>query len=101
MRMVVAILEPTRLDRVRAALQAVQVTRMTVCDAHAYAPSAGDAVAQRTMVEIAVNDEHVERTVQVLEAAVGHDGPTDGRVFVLPMTEAVGLVPPRRGPEAV
>jgi len=101
MRMVVALLEPTRLDRVRAALQALQVTRMTVCDPHAYARPGGDGVAQRTMVEIAVNDELVERTVQVLEAAVGDDGSADGRVFVLPVAEAVGLAPPRRGPEAV
>lgn len=101
MRMVVALLEPTRLERVRAALQAVRVTRMTVCDAHAYGRVGGDEVAQRTLLEIAVNDDLVEQTVQVLEAAVGSEGPADGRVFVLPLAEAVGLVPPRRGPEAV
>lgn len=101
MRMVVALLEPTRLDRVRAALQALQVTRMTVCDAHGYDLAAADPLAQETMLEIAVNEDFLERTVQAISAVLAAGDDATSRVFVLPMHDAVQMYRGVRGPEAV
>jgi nitrogen regulatory protein P-II 1 len=99
-RLVVAVIEPAQVEMVRLALAAVQVTRLTICDVHGYDRSAaGDSLAQEAMIEIAVNDDFLERTVDAVSAALASGG--GGRVFVLPMAEAVQLYREVRGPEAV
>jgi nitrogen regulatory protein P-II 2 len=101
MRLVVAVIKPAEVESVRQALAAVQVTRMTLCDAHGYDLAAPASLAQQTMIEIAVNDDFVDRTVAAISAvlAAGADG--SSRVFVLPMLEAVQVYRMVRGPEAV
>lgn len=102
MRLVVAVIKPAQVESVRQALAAVQVTRLTVCDVHGYDLAAADAVAQEVMIEIAVNDDFVDRTLEaistVLAAGGGH---VAGRLFVMPVHEAVQLYRAVRGPEAV
>jgi nitrogen regulatory protein PII len=102
MRLVVAVVKPAQVDSVRQALAAVHVTRLTVCDAHGYGPEPAGAVRQEVMLEIAVNDDFVNRTVQTLSAALAAGGmAAQARVFVLPMDEAVQIYRAVRGPEAL
>jgi len=102
MRLVLAVVKPAQLESTRQALAAVHVTRLTVCDVHGYEPEAAAQVRQEVMLEIAVNDDFVERTVRTLAATLGPGGPADPpRIFVLPMEEAVQLYRFVRGPEAV
>ena len=102
MRLVVAVVKPAQLESTRQALAAVHVTRLTVCDVHGYAPEAPGQVRQEVMLEIAVNDDFVDRTVRTLAAALDTGGATDApRIFVLPMDEAVQIYRHVRGPEAV
>jgi nitrogen regulatory protein PII len=105
MRLVLAVVKPAQLESTRQALAAVHVTRLTVCDVHGYEPEAAAQVRQEVMLEIAVNDDFVERTVSTLAATLGPGGPgglaDPPRVFVLPMEEAVQLYRFVRGPEAV
>ncbi|MFM1903233.1 MAG: hypothetical protein RLZZ440_1133 [Planctomycetota bacterium] len=100
MRLVLAVLRPSQVESVRRALDAVDVTRLTVCDAQGRGPDGG--LVQESILEIAVNDDFLDRTTGaiagVLEAS--GDGPA-GRLFTLPMTEAVQLYRAVRGPEAV
>jgi len=100
MQLVVAILKPAQVESVRRALAAVQVTRMTICDGQGIAADGG--VVQEAVVEIACNDDFVERArgaiAGVLTAAGDADG---GRVFTLPVADAVQLYREVRGPEAV
>jgi nitrogen regulatory protein PII len=101
-RLVVAVIKPAHVERVRLALAAVQVTRLTVCDVHGYDLSAdGDTLAQEAMIEIAVNDDFLDRTVDAVAAALASGGDVAGRLFVLPMHEAVQIYRAVRGPEAV
>lgn len=100
MRLVVAIVAPAQVESVRRALAAVEVTRLTVCDAHGYDLAGGDGLAQETVLEIAVNDDFLARTVDTVAAVLAAGGGT-GRVHVLPMEEAVQLYRAVRGPEAV
>lgn len=102
MRLVVAQLKPSQLEAVRQALAAVHVTRLTVCDAHCY-PGPGASLVQETLMQIAINEDFLGRTVDTIRAALaagGADGDA-GRVFVLPMDDAVQLYREVRGPEAI
>jgi nitrogen regulatory protein PII len=115
MKMIVAIIQPTKLDAVHKALARLDVTRMTVCDAMGYARQRGQIetyrgheyqtnLLRKVALEIAVNDDFVERTVECLEevartSAEGHIG--DGKIFVLPMEEAIQIDDGYRGKGAI
>ncbi len=108
MRLIVAVLKPSQVEVVRQSLASVHVTRLTICDAQGYdfAPSAGgqfqQALVQQSVVEIAVNDDFVDRTVDMIAAALGSDrGDLDERLFVMPIDDAVQIYREVRGPEAV
>jgi nitrogen regulatory protein P-II 2 len=117
MRLVVAVLRPSQLEAVRQALAAVHVTRLTICDAQGYHASKdqqGESrVVQESVMEIAVNDDFLERTVDTIRKAMllgdelsadaapnGSPRPS-GRLFVLPIHDAVQLYRDVRGPEAI
>jgi nitrogen regulatory protein P-II 2 len=115
MRMILAIIQPTKLSAVREALAKVGVTRMTVCDAQGYARQRGLAevyrgheyktnLLRKIALEIVVNEDFLERTVDTI-AAVARTGAEgnigDGKIFVLPAGEAIQICPEVRGPEAV
>jgi len=114
MHLVVAVLRPAQLEAVRQALAAVHVTRLTVCDAQGYHETGdGARILQESLMEIAVNDDFLERTVDTIRQALLHgvETSTDGesgdladgpaRIFVLPIHDAVQLYRDVRGPEAV
>lgn len=114
MHLVVAVLRPAQLEAVRQALAAVHVTRLTVCDAQGYHAAGGaTGIVQESLMEIAVNDDFLERTVETIRRAMllGEESATDaagdrhrspsGRIFVLPIHDAVQLYRDVRGPEAV
>ncbi len=115
MRMVIAIIQPTKLSAVREALVKIGVTRMTVCDAQGYARQRGQTgmyrgneyktnLLRKISLEIVVNDDFLDRTIETL-MQVARTGPEgnigDGKIFVLPADEAIDLNPLTRGPEAV
>jgi nitrogen regulatory protein PII len=100
MRLVLAVLRPSQVESVRRALDAVDVTRLTVCDAQ----GRGDdgSLVQQAILEIAVNDDFVDRTTQTIASVLEASGTSPaGRLFTLPMSEAVQLYRAVRGPEAV
>jgi nitrogen regulatory protein P-II 2 len=115
MRLVLALIQPTKLKAVQEALAKIGVERMTVCDALGYGQqrghTSGDASAEghsrllrKVLVEIAVNEDFLDRTVETI-AHVARTGPSgaigDGKVFVLPVEDVVRLSDAIRGPEAV
>lgn len=115
MKMVLAVIQPTKLDALQQALGKIGVTRMTVCDAQGYARQRGRTAMYRgheyktnllrkIVLEIAVNDDFLERTVDCI-AEIARTGPEgqigDGKIFVLPMDEAVQIGHTTRGKEAI
>jgi nitrogen regulatory protein PII len=115
MKMIIAIIQPTKLNAVRDALNKLEVTRMTVCDAQGYARQRGRTelyrgheykshLLRKIALEIVVNDDFLERTVDTI-AAVARTGPEgtigDGKIFVLPTLETIQLFGEVRGQEAV
>lgn len=115
MNLVIAIIQPTKLDAVREALVRIGVTRMTVCDAQGYGRQRGRTEMYRgheyttqflrkVELEIVVNDDFLERTVETLVniARTGPEGSIgDGKVFVLPALEAIQINDGARGPGSV
>ncbi|HEV3023749.1 MAG TPA: P-II family nitrogen regulator [Pirellulales bacterium] len=115
MKMIVAIIQPTKLLPLREALVKIGVTRMTVCDAQGYARQRGRTemyrgneykthLLRKVELEILVNDDFLERTVETI-LSVARTGPEgtigDGKVFVLPAEQVVRVSDQVRGPEGV
>ena len=116
MKLIIAIIQPSRLDAVKQALSDVEVFRLTVIDCQGFGRQKGQLSARRgygeatlnllrkVQLQIAVNDEFVEPTVAaVLGAAkTGEKGQIgDGKVFVLPMDECIRIRTGERGPDAI
>ncbi len=115
MRMIVAVIQPTKLSAVREALVKIGVTRMTVCDAQGFGRQRGQIeyyrgneyktnLLRKITLEIAVNDDFLDRTVECLEEVArtsteGHIG--DGKIFVVPMEQAIQISDGYRGKGAI
>ena len=113
-KLVVAVIQPTKLCAVHEVLEDIEVERMTICDAQEFGPKPRQTVyrghehlpvlQRKVVLEIVVNDDFLERTVAMITnvARSGPDGaPGDGKVFVLPVAEAVDICGSSRGPGAV
>lgn len=115
MKLVVAVIQPTKLDPVREALVKVGVTRMTVCDAQGYARQRGQTemyrgheyktnLLRKVELEILVNDDFLDRTIDAILTASrsGNEGTIgDGKIFVMPADAVVRMSDGKRGPEGV
>jgi len=115
MKLIIVIIQPTKLNAVREALAHIDVTRMTVCDAQGFGRQRGQTeyyrgneytthLLRKIALEIVVNDDFLDRTLDTL-VSVARTGPEgnigDGKIFVLPIDEALEIGRDVRGPEAV
>ncbi len=115
MKLILAVIQPTKLNAVREALESTEVLRMTVSDAQGFGQQRGQAdmyrgreyestLLRKIGLEIAVNDDFVERTLQAVAnaARTGTEGTIgDGKVFVFPVEETIQISDGSRGPGAV
>ena len=101
MKLLLAVIQPTKLHAVQQALSAIGVDSLTVCDAQGYGRQKGQTATYRGVeykvqmlwkisLEIWVNDDFVERVVETV-SNVARTGTTgnigDGKIFVLPTAE--------------
>lgn len=115
MKLVLAIIQPTKLQAVQEALAKVEVERLTICDAQGYARQRGQTelyrggenkpnLLRKICLEIAVNDDFLDRTIDAITrvARTGPDGHIgDGKIFVLPMDECFQIGGTQRGKRAI
>jgi nitrogen regulatory protein P-II 1 len=115
MRLIIAVIQPTKLNAVHQALARIGVHHMSVTDAMGYARQGGHKeiyrgheyktnLLRKIALEIAVNDDFVEKTIQCLEESArtsGEGNIGDGKIFVLPMEEAVQISDGLRGKGAM
>jgi len=114
-KLVIAVIQPPKLQAVREALDKVEVMRMTICDAQGFAPQRARAerpkrnpreprVLRKVALEVFVNDDFLERTVETI-VNVARTGPEgsfgDGKIFIVPAEEAVQISDGGRGPGSV
>ena len=115
MKLIVAIIRPERLDEVQRALAERDVYLMTVSDVRGCGRQRGYTEIYRGQdyqirllpklkLEIAVNDAFVEAAVEAIVHAArtpetGQIG--DGKIFVLPLDDAIRIRTGERGSEAI
>ena len=115
MKLIVAIIQPARLEAVKAALSRVEVFRLTLMDVQGFGRQKGHTetyrghdlsvnLLRKVRLEIAVNDDFVEPTIEAIVEG-GRSGEKgeigDGKVFVLPMDDCVRIRTGERGNEAI
>lgn len=115
MKLIIAVIQPTKLDAVTQALRRIEVRKFSISDAMGYARQRGQLetyrgaeyqtnLLRKVQVEIAVNDDFVDRTLDCLMqfARTSSEGTIgDGKIFVLPMEEAIQINDGKHGPEAI
>ena len=115
MRMIVAIIQPTKLSAVRDALRELEVQSLTVCDAMGYGRQRGQIASfrgneyrvdllRKIELEILVREELVEPTIATIRrhALTGSEGQIgDGKIFVLPVADAIDIATGADGSDAL
>ena len=115
MKLIVAIIQPSRLEAVKAALTEVEVFRLTVMDCQGFGRQKGQAeiyrgheftvnLLRKVQLQIAVNDDFVEPTVNAIIKG-GRSGDKgeigDGKIFILPLDDCIRIRTGERGGEAI
>jgi nitrogen regulatory protein P-II 2 len=115
MKLIIAIIQPGKLEAVKAALTEVEVFRLTVVDCQGFGRQKGQTelyrgheykinLLRKVQLQIAVNDDFVEPTISAIVKGgrSGKEGQIgDGKIFVLPMDECVRIRTGERGREAI
>jgi nitrogen regulatory protein P-II 1 len=112
MKLIKAIIKPFKLEEVKEALAEIGVDGMTVTEVKGFGRQKGHTEIYRgseytvdflpkTMIEIVVDDETVEKAVSVIISAAKTGKIGDGKVFVLPVESAVRIRTDETGSEAL
>lgn len=115
MKFIIAVIQPSRLEEVQAALTEVEVFRLTVMDCQGFGRQKGQSemfrghelavnLVRKVQLQIAVNEEFVEPTIQAIlkGARTGEKGEVgDGKIFVLPLEDCLRIRTGERGPGAI
>jgi nitrogen regulatory protein P-II 1 len=115
MKLIIAVIQPAKLEAVKNALSDVEVYRLTVVDAQGFGRQKGHTevyrghefmvnLLRKVELQIAVNEAFVEPTIEAIIKAArsgpeGHIG--DGKIFVLPLDDCIRIRTGERGSEAI
>lgn len=104
MKLIIAIIQPNKLEAVKAELTKNEIYRLTVSDVQGYGQQKGKTTIYRgheykvnllpkIRLEIAVNDEFVKPTIDaILKGAKTGEGQIgDGKIFVLPIEDVIRI----------
>jgi nitrogen regulatory protein P-II 2 len=102
MKLVIAIIKPFKLEEVRDALTAVGVQGMTVTEVKGYGRQKGHKEIYRgaeyavnflpkARIEVAVDDDHVDKVVDAVNRAAKTGQIGDGKIFITPIEHAVRI----------
>lgn len=114
-KLIIAIIQPAKLEAVKEALTRVEVHRLTVLDCQGFGRQKGKTgvyrghelsvnLLRKVQLQIAVNEEFVQPTIDaVLEGGRSGDRGEigDGKIFVLPMDDCIRIRTGERGSEAI
>ncbi|MFT4937156.1 MAG: nitrogen regulatory protein P-II 2 [Paraglaciecola sp.] len=102
MKLVTAIIKPFKLDDVREAISEIGIDGLTVTEVKGFGRQKGHTELYRgaeyqvdflpkVKLEIAVQDDHVERLVEAIVGAAKTGKIGDGKVFVYDLEQAVRI----------
>jgi len=112
MKLIKAIIKPFKLEEVKDALAEVGVEGMTVSEVKGFGRQKGHTEIYRgseytvdflpkVKIEVAISDDAVSKVVDTIVSASQTGKIGDGKVFVLPIEEAVRIRTGEKGDEAV
>ncbi len=102
MKLVVAIIKPFKLDDVREALHDIDIHGMTVTESKGFGRQKGHTEIYRgaeyaieflpkLRLEVAVSDEELESVIETIGTAARTGKIGDGKIFVMPLEQAVRI----------
>lgn len=112
MKLVIAYIQPERLNYVKQALFAADIKKMSVTNALGCGAQGGYTkqyrgvetevnLIKKVRLEIAVNDQFVDATVDAVIEGARTDTIGDGKIFILDMAECIRIRTGAKGNEAV
>ena len=102
MKMIVAIIKPTKLDQVREALTEIGVQGLTCTEVTGFGRQKGHTEIYRgaeynfnfvpkTRVEVVVTDALLEGALRTIQETANTEKIGDGKIFVLDVTQAIRI----------
>ncbi|MFW5882651.1 MAG: P-II family nitrogen regulator [Planctomycetota bacterium] len=105
MKLIIAVIQPPRLEAVKEALAKVDISRLTISDVQGCGRQKGHSeiyrgheytvnLLHKVKLEIAVNDEAAQSTIEAVIGAArsGSDGKVgDGKIFVIPLESCIRI----------
>jgi nitrogen regulatory protein P-II 1 len=112
MKKIEAVIKPFKLDEVKEALHEIGVQGMTVTEVKGFGRQKGHTELYRgaeyvvdflpkIKLEIAVSDDMAEKVVEAIAGAANTGRIGDGKIFVMPIEQAVRIRTGERGDEAL
>lgn len=112
MKMIVAMIQPHKLPEVKKALFAVNVGKMTVTNALGCGQQKGYTetyrgviqevnLLKKVRIEIAVNEDHVQQTVDAIIGAARTGNIGDGKIFISDLGECIRIRTGEKGRLAI
>lgn len=112
MKLVIAYIQPEKLNDVKQALYEKDIRKMSVTNALGCGQQAGytetfrGAVAEvnllkKVRIDIAVNEDYVEPCIQAIIAGARTGNIGDGKIFVVPFDECIRIRTGERGTKAI
>jgi nitrogen regulatory protein P-II 1 len=112
MKKIEAIIKPFKLDDVKEALTELGVIGMTVTEVRGFGRQKGHTELYRgseytidflpkVKIELVVADQIVDKVVAAIAAAARTGSIGDGKVFVMPMSEAIRIRTGEKGESAI
>ncbi len=112
MKLIEAIIKPFKLDDVKEALNEIGVMGLTVSEVKGFGRQKGHTELYRgaeyvvdfipkVKLQIAVGDDMVAKVLETIETAAKTERIGDGKIFILPLEDAVRIRTGERGEEAL
>lgn len=112
MKLVIAIIKPFKLEEVKEALELIGIQGMTVTDARGFGRQKGHTEVYRgaeyqvdlipkTRIEVLTTAERADEVVKAIVSSAGTGSIGDGKVWVVPVEQAVRIRTGERGSDAL
>ncbi|MBC8269363.1 MAG: P-II family nitrogen regulator [Rhodospirillaceae bacterium] len=112
MKKIEAIIKPFKLDEVKEALHEIGLQGITVLEAKGFGRQKGHTELYRgaeyvvdflpkVKIELVIDDSLVERAVEAIQQSAHTGRIGDGKIFIIPVEEAIRVRTGERGTEAI
>ena len=112
MKLITAIIKPSKVESVKNELAKVGVTGITLTDVKGFGRQKGHKEVYRgteievsflskSKLEIAVTDENLDKVIKAIETAAQTNEIGDGKIFVTYLTKVIRIRTGESGPEAI